>query len=64
VPATIDRSTARLPELVRVAMARVQRGASYLSDAERRSFDGYDGPIAVGDPAGQRPAIRPTRRGA
>ena len=38
--------------------------ASYLSDAERRSFDGYDGQIAVGDPAGQRTAIRPTRRAA
>lgn len=56
---SLNRPTDRLPEMVRVAITRVKKGASYLSDEERRIFDGYDGPVVAGAADVQESSARP-----
>lgn len=57
--APLNRPTDRLPEMVRLAITRVNKGTSYLSDEERRIFDGYDGPVVVGAADDQKSSARP-----
>lgn len=55
----LNRPKDRLPEMVCVAITRVKKGASYLSDEERRIFDGYDGPVVVGAADVQESSAQP-----